>query len=164
MWDVNWPHNNYRILTECWNLKPVKIKVDKMDLLYSQARIWMWLLDILFLGTLGPLDPGTLGLLDFETSSLIHHQKLCAVEICSPKKQANCQKSIKLFMCLLKDDIWFVVTFHHNELAVKLNNKQDVFCVLYNRGYQDAQVYTYVTDNAYVCLPVCLTGNEELFE
>ena len=26
------------------------------------------------------------------------------------------------------------------------------------------QVYTYVTDNAYVCLTVCLTGNEELFQ
>ena len=26
-----------------------------------------------------------------------------------------------------------------------------------------AQVYTYVTDNAYVCLTVCLTWNEELF-
>ena len=27
-----------------------------------------------------------------------------------------------------------------------------------------AQDNTYVTDNAYVCLTVCLTGNEELFQ
>ena len=27
-----------------------------------------------------------------------------------------------------------------------------------------SQDNTYVTDNAYVCLTVCLTGNEELFQ
>ena len=34
--------------------------LNKMDLLYSQARIWMWVWDILVLGTLGPWNPWTL--------------------------------------------------------------------------------------------------------
>ena len=48
---------------------------NKMDLLQSQARIWIWLWDILILRTLGPSDPGTFGLLNFQflTSSLLHH-------------------------------------------------------------------------------------------
>ena len=41
------------------------LKINRMDLLESQAHIWMWLWDILILGTLRPLDPGTLGVLDF---------------------------------------------------------------------------------------------------
>ena len=41
-----------------------KSNCNKTDLLYSQARIWMWVWYIMVLGTLGPLDPWTLGLLD----------------------------------------------------------------------------------------------------
>ena len=37
--------------------------LNKMDLLYSQARIWMWVWDILVLGTLGPCDSWTSSLL-----------------------------------------------------------------------------------------------------
>ena len=38
-----------------------------MDLLWSQARIWIWVWDILVLGTLGPWDPWTLEPLDLGT-------------------------------------------------------------------------------------------------
>ena len=43
---------------------------NKMDLLYSQARIWIWLWDVLVLWTLGPWILGTLGPLDLRTLGL----------------------------------------------------------------------------------------------
>ena len=40
-----------------------------------------------------------------------------------------------------------------------MDNPNAVCCIV-----EWAQDNTYVTDNAYVCLTVCLTGNEELFQ
>ena len=58
IWNSNfiW-FNHFRISSWIFNL-------NKMDLLKSQACIWMWLWDNLVHGILGPWDPGTFGLLD----------------------------------------------------------------------------------------------------
>ena len=47
-------------------------------------------------------------------------------------------------------------------IALELHENEPILHILVQQD--PTQDNTYVTDNAYVCLTVCLTGNEELFQ